>query len=111
MFAGLGDGFGDRKMRAGCCEDQDEIEIGPREQLVLRVEHWNFPFLSKGAASFGRGRETADDIRAARGFELAQGGHVRFGCHAQTDDSDACRHSALLVATRDISSSVKAVRV
>jgi hypothetical protein len=59
MFAGLRDGFGDQKMRAGCCENQDEIDIRPREKVVLRVENWNFPFLSEGATSFGRGRETA----------------------------------------------------
>src|SRR6516165_12218930 len=102
MFTGLGDGFGDPKVRAGCCEDEDEIEVGPREQLVLRVEYRNFPFFSEGVASFGRGRETADDLRAARSFELTQGCHVRLSCHAQTDDSDAYRHSALLVATCDI---------
>jgi hypothetical protein len=101
MFAGLRDGFGDRKMRAGCCENQDEIDIRPREKVVLRVENWNFPFLSEGATSFGRGRETADDLRAARSLQLAQGCHVRFSCHAQIDDSDAYRHSALLVATYD----------
>jgi hypothetical protein len=99
MFTGLRDGFGDREMCAWCCEYQDEIEIGLREKLVLRVEHSNFPFLGEGAASFGRGCKTADDLRAAYGFELTQGCHVRFGCHAQTDDSDAYRHFALLVAT------------
>jgi hypothetical protein len=62
-------------------------------------------------APFGRRRETADDLCAARSLELTQGCHVRLGCHAQTDDSDAYRHSALLVATCEISSSVKAVRV
>ena len=51
VFAGSSDGLRDRQMRARRGEDQNQVETGSGEQILLPIEYRRIPVLARNRAA------------------------------------------------------------